>query len=69
MTLAISQRLNSATASSTFTAPKIHPKNLHILLKSVALKYTVCVNIFAVWENSVKKFHRTEIAIVDFFIN
>ena len=48
MTLAISQRLNSATACSTFTAPKMHPKNLHILLKPVALKYTVCVNFFAV---------------------
>ena len=48
MTLAILQRLNSATASSTFTAPKMHPKDLHILLKPVSLKYTVCINFLAV---------------------
>ena len=41
MTLEMLQRLNSGNASSTFTAPKMHPKDLHILLKPVGLKYTV----------------------------
>ena len=41
MTLEILQRLYSGTASSTFTAPKMHPKNLYILLKPVAFKNTV----------------------------
>ena len=48
MILEISQRLNSGTTSSTFTAPKMHPKNVRILLKPVALKYAVCVTFFAV---------------------